>query len=78
MTKYTSNEEILLIEGTQWQVNEEVFTCERREVNNGWESFIIKIESPSHMSPKRMKYSRGNTVKAFELYNTYINLRGIL
>lgn len=79
MKRGTSNEPILLQVGVQWQVNEEVFTCIKRDDQKGWESYIIKVESPTHPDePKLLRVTGKNVVKPWALYQTYNNLKGIL
>lgn len=79
MKEYTSNESILLTVGTQWKVFDEIFTCVERDDQKGWESYIIKIESPTHPdSPKFLRVTGKNEVKAFSFHQTYNNFKGIL
>lgn len=79
MKEYTSNEPILLIVGTQWKVNNAVFTCVKKDDWKGCESYIIKVESPSHPDdPQFLRVTGKNVVKPFDFYRIYNNLNGIL
>lgn len=79
MKEYTSNEPILLTVGAQWKVFDEVFTCVKKDDWKGQESYIIKVESPSHPDdPQFLRVMGKNEVKAFSFHQMYNNLKGIL
>ena len=79
MKEYTSNEPILLQAGVQWKVNDAVFTCVKRDDQKGWESYVIRVDSPAHPNePKLLRVTGKNVVKAFDFYKIYNNLKGIL